>query len=314
MEQLAFGNLLKKFDSITDTVSSRISLEDENFCKVHQEAYEKALNSFKEIDDFITKKTGEVSNIFIKNDVSATDYFPKNDFKWTTCSVIDICKQFISILANYFSKKYNVSISTLDIQDHLIPKKREIQKHGFSRFGFCKIKDEEVDKYIQEEEKAEAEYEQKIFTLRLTYNDVVNCIFEQMGGLSFEEKRLQEIKDKAYESSHCLWNNTKSYEAKKNTLVFTNGCSFDRFYLDYYNENKITCNVKGVISAIVEFDRVDYKMHPLSNLLEYRFDTPEIIEETDKIKKVKCFKNGRLDITFKSEVLVQEFVNTYLEK
>ena len=74
--------------------------------------------------------------------------------------------------------------------------------------------------------------------------------------------------------------------------------------------------MKKVIYALVHFEygNTDFTPRGLSQLLAYDWTTEDTEMKLclEKIKSVKCFKNGRVDIRFQSEAFAREFAEEYL--
>lgn len=69
--------------------------------------------------------------------------------------------------------------------------------------------------------KKETEYHEKLQSLKLTYNDVLDQIFIQLGGRTFIEQALEEIKEKCHSAAWETYHGKPEYEVKNDTIRFT---------------------------------------------------------------------------------------------
>lgn len=206
----------------------------------------------------------------------------------------------ISALVSYFERTYKVSLETDKIEEVLLPK--------------------EPDRYSSYNSAEYKEYYGAVENTELKYEDILDQIFIQLGGFSFQEKALNELKQKAHDAAWNRYYGNKCYEQKKAVISFSHyACSFDSWHEEYYHgehEIQLTDGMKNIIRALAYFECGDTSSIPwtLNTLLGYNWTTynTEMQLGLEKLKSVKCFKNGRVDIRFTSEAFAREFAETFL--
>ncbi|MEK5461021.1 hypothetical protein NST36_19460 [Bacillus sp. FSL R5-0293] len=183
--------------------------------------------------------------------------------------------RFISEIKAYFSKKYNVEFNSSSI----------------------------VDNYS--------------FEQLITFEEVLDHLFEQLGGFTFDEMANQQIKNKINEAVY-------KFEVKKSTLHLPNFVYFESDWMgglqiSWRTQEKMTKLFDalalfeyGEPTKINKFVSIEKEMREGSRKA-FIFDKYEI-ENFNKIKSFKAFKNGKVSIEFYSVDLANEFANTYLKK
>jgi hypothetical protein len=111
------NGLFGKFDSIKINNSTRISKEDEEYCKMHNEAYISTLKCYKGIlDNLISLYNEQITNLYDYNGQRIESYSiyvsVYGDFGVNKMikEIIKVKETFISKICWYFNRKYNVSI------------------------------------------------------------------------------------------------------------------------------------------------------------------------------------------------------------
>lgn len=295
-------NLLDKFNSVEITADTRINDADRAFCQVQKEAYDHARQALKFMAEQGQKYLDEQTAILKQNekDVYSTylgDFHP-HEF---TDSLRKSHSVFISRIFHHFQNKYNVTIDASEANDVLLPKKPEYNYHRDNK--------EELEAYS----KAMSE-------LSLDYQIVLDQIFIQLGGFSFRDKAIHELKEKAHDAAWNKYRGTKDFEQKKAVISFTSyACSFDSWHEQYHkgeHEISLCDGAKNVIRALIffEYDSMDVGYTALNTLLGYQWITceTELSVNLEKVKSVKCFKNGRMDIRFQNEAFAREFADEFL--
>ena len=195
---------------------------------------------------------------------------------------------------NYFNRTYNVELESDKISDSLIPKKPEY--------------DYENDKSYDERCR---EWEKTMENLSLCFNDVLDQILIQLDGRTFADRALDEIIEKSTSSSVIC--GKRYFEIKGDTICFkeyfcnyTDWCSSDNWEL----RGRMT----NILPALWHFEtgRFYNYDYPISKIL-YSFSCPETeFDGKNKLKSLKCFKNGRVDVKFTSKQNASEFAQKYL--
>lgn len=299
-------SLLEKFNSIEVKADTRISEHDREFCVAYHEAYVKgraALKSLRQsVEEYLNEQQSIISRVVPKDEMYDRPFFLGDSVhvRDITNNLRNAHRVLISALVSYFERTYKVSLETDKIEEVLLPK--------------------EPDRYSSNNSAEYKEYYSAVENTELKYEDILNQIFIQLGGFSFQEKALNELKQKAHDAAWNSYYGNKCYEQKKAVISFTHyACSFDSWHEEYHHgehEIQLTDGMKNVIRALAYFECGDTSSIPwtLNTLLGYNWTTynTEMQLGLEKLKSVKCFKNGRVDIRFTSEAFAREFAETFL--
>lgn len=294
--------LLDKFNSIEITADTRISEADREFCQIQQEAYDHARDVLKFMAERSKVDMDEQMRILGKCESEVfSAYTYLGDFKPARFveDLHSVHSRFIAKLFSHFRHEYHVTIEDDDAARVLLPQKPDCNKA-----------------YHEEEWLA---YENAMNDAELKYQDILEQIFIQLGGFSFEDKAIQEMKQAAHNMAWNTYRGIKCYEQKKAVLSFSGyACSFDSWHEQYYDDHevKLSDGMKDVVRALAhfEFGRLNFFANGMNQLLGYNWKTynPEMQFDLTKIKSIKCFKNGRVDVRFTSETYAREFAEEYL--
>lgn len=299
-------SLLDKFNSIEVKADARISDHDREFCMAYHEAYVKGRAALKSLRQSVEESLNEQQSI-ISRVVPKDEMYDRSFFLGDSVHAHDITNSLrnshrvlISALVSYFERTYKVSLETDKIEEVLLPK--------------------EPDRYSSYNSAEYKEYYGAVENTELKYEDILDQIFIQLGGFSFQEKALNELKQKAHDAAWNRYYGNKCYEQKKAVISFSHyACIFDSWHEEYYHgehEIQLTDGMKNIIRALAYFECGDTSSIPwtLNTLLGYNWTTynTEMQLGLEKLKSVKCFKNGRVDIRFTSEAFAREFAETFL--
>lgn len=299
-------SLLDKFNSIEVKADARISEHDREFCMAYHEAYVKGRAALKSLRQSVEESLNEQQSI-ISRVVPKDEMYDRSFFLGDSVHAHDITNSLrnshrvlISALVSYFERTYKVSLETDKIEEVLLPK--------------------EPDRYSSYNSAEYKEYYGAVENTELKYEDILDQIFIQLGGFSFQEKALNELKQKAHDAAWNRYYGNKCYEQKKAVISFSHyACSFDSWHEEYYygeHEIQLTDGMKNIIRALAYFECGDTSNIPwtLNTLIGYNWTTynTEMQLGLEKLKSVKCFKNGRVDIRFTSEAFAREFAETFL--
>lgn len=317
-------SLMEKFSAVEIKADNRISEDDKVFCLRQQAAFDKSGPALQKIADMMTAANEEQSSILDANEDYLSRYLVGDGFRCEASYVLDAMKgrnrTFISAVVNYFSRKYNVELDEREIEEHLIPtgpKEPNLPWGGYRIMSEDEIASyrEELDTYKVEKEK----FEQSLRVLPLRYERVVDEIFVQLGGFSFQEKAMNEFLSRTWNCCHSTYrDNAEEFEIKNDTLKLTGywcRCKDDSWRS--HDEWESTDSLKTLLNALAWYEcgRMDEGNLWFPEL--FRYDTERNFFETynmEKVKSVKLFKNGRVDIKFRSVAYVQEFVETCLRR
>lgn len=299
-------SLLDKFNSIEVKADTRISERDREFCMAYHEAYVKGRAALKSLRQLVEEYLNDQQSI-ISRVVPKDEMYDRSFFLGDSVHVHDItsCLRnahhvLISALVSYFERTYKVSLEASEIEEVLLPK--------------------EPDRYASYNSAEYKEYYEAVESTELKYEDILDQIFIQLDGFSFQEKALNELKQKAHDAAWNRYYGNKCYEQKKAVISFAHyACSFDSWYEEYYHgehEIQLTDGMKNVIRALAYFEcgTADNIPWTLNTLLGYQWRTynTEMQLGLEKLKSIKCFKNGRVDVRFTSEAFAREFAEMFL--
>ncbi|MEX3623610.1 hypothetical protein [Viridibacillus arvi] len=150
----------------------------------------------------------------------------------------------------------------------------------------------------------------------ITYSIILDEIFEQLGGLTFKEKAVQEIKVASRETIYKKSNVTIA----KNKLSIIDAVWWDTTFDDSKSIGYSDSRVQPMFLALSHFENGSVEMHgQLSSIYRelYRgtrdydiFSKYEINE--NKLKSIKMFKNKKVEIVFADNTTAETFKNEYL--
>lgn len=234
-------------------------------------------------------------------------------------------RTFISAVVNYFSRKYSVELDKSKIEEHLIPtgpKEPDLPWGGYRSMSEDEIASyrQELDAYKVEKDK----FEQSLRTLPLRYEQVVDEIFVQLGGFSFQERAMNEFLRLCWDASHHRnWSSdqyVEEFEIKNDVLRLTGSwvyCDENKWMRSPVPEYKPSESLKTILNALAHYETGKFKDGANWFPELFKYDTKENqfeIAYMSKVKNIKLFKNGRVDIKFRSAAFVQEFVGQYLRR
>ncbi len=318
--------LLEKFDQVEIKADARISEADRVFCQAHQEAYEKARSVLrsaailaaegeKEQEDALNRAGKEHYSTYL----SELSSFRDRDFFLALEKTTH--KSFIENIVNYFANKYHVSLNAWEICNEMIPMKPEENRHPLY-YEKPPIQWTEEDRLSFREYKETYEEEvrrvsEELRSMAIRYEEILDRIFSQLGGLSFQDVAIKELKD-ACRSASSNYHGSKSYTQKKAVLSFDCGCSHDSWYSQWHSNEPTRFDLHDSMKKIVrglsyfEMGTQSYLHYGLSDLLGYHIEGNDHSVNGEKVQSVKLFKNGRVDVRFQSEALARQFAEEFL--
>ena len=193
-------------------------------------------------------------------------------------------KEFIRKICRYFREKYSVSVEN--------PEWETVEEnHGY------KEKNENYD------------------AVPLKY--ILDSVYEQMGGMSFEEKAFNELKEGAKEALTDYRGKSKYFIQGKKLIV-------EKFYNShiYYMSKKYKATVESkhrfFFTALTHFEYGWYEISQKYGFLCNNYQISESSGVYDKhflsstvINTVRLYKNGKVEIDFKDYRAVKKFMDKY---
>ena len=314
--------ILEKFDAVEVQQDRRISPLEKAYCEAQQAACTAAAKRMKAIADAITEAYAEqreiLSPVYTTNDYADyNSYLDDSHMKADEIRehIVNRHRTYIGRIVDYFASNHRVNLDQVEIMNHLIP---EAPAKPDYYYGMSDKAMEAYKERYQLYEQQYAQYEQEIFDLEIPYESIVDEIFQQLGGFSFEEQELRELKKKLWENWHSNnWRTehqtVEDFEIKNQTLKLENGCSNDSYWRPT-DEFKLHNSTKYILQAIAHYEHGDVRLatHMFGGFMDYRFDGAEGYPRSSMVEKIKCFKNGRVDIKFTDAATCNAFVDQYL--
>lgn len=293
-------NMLEKFAKVEINLADKISPVDKDVCEALQAAYDKALVALKAQEELIDKSIAE--------QFDSTQHLPDksmlSNYLGSTFDADSVKEQnrkvhglFISNMLAWFTKQYAVKLDRSAARDELLPKEPD----------YCWD-------YHDEEKRAQfdammASYNNEMDNFHIDYAAILEWIFQQLDGFSFEEKALQELKAQCKEASHG-YNGSPNFELKKAVLSFEYCCC----HSDWSDSWKIIEGKKAIIRGLIAYDTGILNEVPYNYAYLFSYDMKQQLITIDgtKVSSVKLFKKGRVDVRFQSETYAREFVENFL--
>jgi len=287
-------NLIEKLQAVEMKADNRITEQDRFFCETQQKAYDSARDALSELLSFwenIVSEQKEILKAVESESYGLTRYVASCRFSSHSIndSLETLPTSFIERIVQYFNHKYHVSVDADTIRKTL--------------FATHQIK------------ASNREDREAIRALKLRYEEIVEQILLQLGGRTFHERALDELKDKCHVAAWNAYRQTCNYELKNDTIRFDQyACSYERWLdRDRWELNE---RMRAVMQGIAHFETGTFHLcpHGLSELLGYcRLETPQLEFPTcDKLQQMRLFKNGRVDLKFASKAIAAQFASDYL--
>lgn len=294
-------DLLQKFAAVEVSEDTRITEADRDFCKTHQAAYDNARSALAEFKCVWEDMVAGQKDLLSKIGATSTLYLLyNNDIRISSRKIEEQIKHthtvFIRELIEYFNKTYKISISTLDIQNSLLPKKPETNHLG--------------------DNSAEREaYEKSMLALSLQYTDILEQLFLHLNGRNLKEQAIHELLEKCHQAAWNSYRKSSNFTRKKAVLQFSNyACSYSTLcFSDAWNLSRSTIHIlQGIAHYETDsFSHIPVDIASVINAYKLSQDFYEF-PTCKKLKSMKLFKNGRIDFRFTSEEYAQKFADKYL--
>ena len=269
-------NILNKFENFELKQEDKISKEDKENCEKIQAIYEKVLSAYKEWYD-----------IYHQN----LKFNDEHDYYGLKIKDLSICERIRGLhndliwqIYNYFSRKYGIDLKQIDID-----------KTAFN-YDYQKS---------------------TINTNPLSYKVYIDDILKQLGGLNFENMRIKQLKEKLKDTCKNRYSNKWNIEIKGNVIKFDNLLSWNKYSWENDYRASISDGFLVLKSSLSYFEYgKELNFVELSHLtrncyIEWNDIENNIKINSQKIKSIKLFKNGRVDVKFSSSELAREFIENW---
>ena len=277
-------SLAGKFGNFEIKKTDRISKEDQEWLSRREKMYKRALMIQKSVYDIYKVEDGT----YTEEDREEFSSFTVDDFG-VPKRVSQIQDSYISGIFSYFQRKYNVKLEN------------KFEEYNYSRELYRYSKTDPVKDLVIDE---------------IDYHTVLDKIFDQLGGLSFKEKAIKEIKDKLKEECYNSYRNNWSIKISGKKLIYTGGyCS--QSYSDYHFNSTnwmytmleaFSYNTYGEKCRIISLNRLydSYYIRLEEEDFKNGFSAPSV-----GVEHIKFYKNGRVDITFQSGEFCRNFAREW---
>ncbi|WP_039230480.1 hypothetical protein [Clostridium haemolyticum] len=284
-------NLLNKFENIEIKNDARVPAEDLKVIEGYSKEFEEYRNRVLQYE--LIFKNKPLIYPSYNDDKIGSDHKQKQFLVHFYEEFMNESQGFISKIIRYFKNKYQIELEN------------NFKKKGKEYNAYRKIESEEILNFYK----------------NFTYNDVLDDIFEQLGGFDLNSKAEQEIK----ENMKKLCRNHRDKEKIKlgrNKISLKDICiiTYDSIWERYEINNRE--NFEIFINALNHFENYFIKETILNNMFlnEYGGINKKLGNEFlfkkhrlnfNKIKSFKFFKNRRIDIEFTSGQYALEFARDY---
>ncbi len=290
-------DLLDKFAAVTVKADDRITPEDKAFCEAHQAAYDAAVQSFRELAFFWEDMENTQKELLGgKGDT----YLSSRDGPEISQRRINVHLEWlhqavISNIVHHFNSTYHVSVRDDYVANNLLPQRPELRAY--------------------ENKEVREAYHEKLRGANIRYEDVVDQIILLLDGRSFTEQAFHELTEKCHKAAWNLYQNKADYERKK-ALIRFNGYFCSVHHYSWQDEWTLEDKTQDILRGVAHYETGSLDVYPLgfSELLGYQRSPSNEHEFSTciKVKELKMFKNGRVDIRFASETYAAEFAAKYL--
>lgn len=271
-----FDDILSKFDNVEVTTESKIPVEDIEFCKREQEQYDAAIELIIKLANEIKIASGmDILNKEWHREKSSNPYLDNYKLKEIKLVAVGMKESFIDKIVYWFRNKYNVTIKT----------ERMHKNHDYN----------------------------------ITYENIIDDIYLQLDGFSFTEKAVSELLNKTKNTYHYNEYRKHSNMDIKNSKVVIDGSFAYRDTI--WNEYRLRGGFDDLFSALYLFDTGSIPKEKTELHNRYcgyqnernvnNYDRFEPIT-LSKVVSIKFFKNGKLEIEFKSNYQATIFAKEYL--
>ena len=274
--------LIEKFDSVEITADTVLTKAEQVFCLANQNAYEAAKEALIELDYFWSDILAVQRTALSSTNTSPWSYLTSKGYLKISSDAIQkellaTHSAFIENLVSYFNSNYHICISSQKIKEKLLPKQPE--------------------------------------NCSLSSNQILEQIFLQLNGRSFLQEAFHQLRGNCHKAAWNTYQKCANYERKKSVIHFTHyACSYKSWPFD--GKWELNDSMKHILRGIIHYETDSFTLIPreFSELLGYGcHDANEISFTTcKKIKSLKAFKNGRVDLRFTEEGYAKEFAETYL--
>jgi hypothetical protein len=152
--------------------------------------------------------------------------------------------------------------------------------------------------------------------MSVSINDLLDDIFNQLGGMTFNDKGLEEAKEKLLNDTKA-WKDEEKIKVKNGKITINNFMYYDywgKSYGEYRNsDHEKIINLFKIISYADTKELKNNYEFVTSSINSYNNKYIGLYEIDDTIlKSFKTFKNGKVEIVFNSGLQALNFAIKYL--
>jgi hypothetical protein len=275
------------FDNVTIENDKRLSEEDSE-----------KMGVFKTILEEMREKFNLYLNFYKENPINKIDYdgtikeingvksYKNLEYEFVDTIVFREVKSIIEKVYEYFRKKYDVKLETLTHDTDYYEGRPQKMKENFDWF------------------------------MSVSINDLLDDIFNQLGGMTFNDKGLEEAKEKLLNDTKA-WKDEEKIKVKNGKITINNFMYYDywgKSYGEYRNsDHEKIINLFKIISYADTKELKNNYEFVTSSINSYNNKYIGLYEIDDTIlKSFKTFKNGKVEIVFNSGLQALNFAIKYL--
>lgn len=269
-------DLVEKFNKVEEK-SNEMCEVDKQFCENIHTQYQYALAYYNTIAKISAESENNQPYADLVSEYSDLNV-GRNEFELGK-RITEVHNSYIETIYNYFSKKYNVKINQRDGF-----RERDVEKDYRNAVPYV--------------------YNQ----IKLHFSEFYEDILKQLGGLSFEQTKLRQLKKQFFDL--VAFKNGKGNLLKNNVVTLVRYLYWEKRWSDdlrlCYNSFEY---IKTLESALSSFSNQDISGLGVfeSNVDFDVIPNPVSIYPSDVVQNVKCFKNGKIEIKFANSQLAKEF-------
>ncbi|MBN1074650.1 hypothetical protein DVV91_09885 [Clostridium botulinum] len=268
-------DILSMFNDIKIKNTNRLTNEDLEFCELQEKIYNKIYNVYEQL-------------------IHAIDEVKNNDVKELNEKFNHTCGNYTHYYTNAITYEHRIG----DLKNNI----NKLSGNMISG----------MTSYFSHKYNIELDYE-KIKNLaedkKIDYNFIVDLIFEQLGGFSFEDKAKQQIIDKLKDETKQYREDTKKVQVKNNKVIIADFLwrdSWDKNQLSYQSYHKLEI----LFNAINMFFNNEQSEEYIRELYDIKY-FGEYELKFSGCTSTKFYKNGKVDLIFSDGIKALEFANEY---
>ena len=279
-------SVFDKFNNFKMDAEKQISSEDKEQLERFQEIYESTLLYYKKVRDLYKEEQKKYTE---KDSQYISSYF---SMRASDLGVIDTVKKlqtsFPLIIYSYFSNKYKVDLDDRDKSDK------------FNKIHTYSPSEDEINELFEKRH----------------YKPILDDIIGQLGGMTFNDVSIQQIKDKM--KNACSYGRGGNWHIEvKNAIVKYKGWTgVNQWREEFSIRINDFLEILPSVLGLMEFGDSKMGFSRLRQYYDMKIDYDEMkngieFPECEKIALIKFFQNGNINLKFKKPEYAREFVSDY---